>query len=165
MKLVKTAVRVLAGLVIVCSLLLIAGRLYTFYLREAKGESCPTVLGIGSAVVISGSMEDAISINDMIITVRQKAYHPGDIVMYETEGHPVTHRIVDKAGDAFITKGDANNTADSEPVPVDKIAGKVVWIIPGAGVVLSFMQTPLGMMLMLFAAFALLVLPNLFRKQ
>lgn len=47
----------------------------------------------------------------------------------------ITHRVVENRvlmGE-FITKGDANQTEDMNPVPYGNFIGKVVYFLPGAG--------------------------------
>ena len=165
MKTIKIITKIISWILIVCCLGIVLGGIYTFYLREKKGETCPTIFGVGSAVVISGSMEDAIGVNDFIVTLKQDDYFVGDVVMYDAGKHPVTHRIIEKTEDEYITKGDANNVADKEPVKKEQIAGKVVFIIPGVGIVLEYMQSPLGMMILMLGAGAILILPSLFKKE
>ena len=54
----------------------------------------PTVFGCSSAVVLTGSMSGTVEPDDLIITHKQSDYTVGDIVMYQTGGTPVTHRII-----------------------------------------------------------------------
>ena len=112
----------------------------------------PLVLGYGKAVVISGSMEPAILPGDFIVIHRQENYDVGDIVTYQTNGRPVTHRIVEKTPGGYITQGDANNTCDRE-IGKEQIIGRVVKTISGAGNVILFFQNPVWI-LMLFAVIA-----------
>lgn len=47
----------------------------------------------------------------------------------------ITHRVVENRvlmGE-FVTKGDANQTEDMNPVPYGNFIGKVVYFLPGAG--------------------------------
>jgi len=50
---------------------------------------------------------------------------------------PVVHRVYDIAGEGdtkvFITKGDANDEPDTEPILADNIIGKAVFNIPKIG--------------------------------
>ena len=70
------------------------------------------LFGYGNAIIVSGSMEPAISVDDMIVFRKQREYSVGDIVLYNDGFVNVTHRIVEINGDQVITKGDANNAAD-----------------------------------------------------
>ena len=47
----------------------------------------------------------------------------------------------------FITKGDANNTQDAEPVEEEQVIGIVNSRIPKVGDFAMFLQSPLGMII------------------
>ena len=55
-----------------------------------------------------------MSIGDLVIVHREKEYRVGDIVVFDSGGLSVTHRILEKAQEGFVTKGDANNVPDKE---------------------------------------------------
>jgi signal peptidase len=76
--------------------------------------------------VETGSMEEKIHTGDYILIYKKKDYDVGDIITYESETYNITHRIIDKNGDVFTTKGDANNIPDEE-VNLESIIGKVVY--------------------------------------
>lgn len=83
--------------------------------------------GIGSLIVSSGSMEPELSVGDVIIIKECANYEVGDIITYNVEDkYFVTHRIVDKEGNSFVTKGDNNNIEDNQVVLKENIEGKVI---------------------------------------
>ena len=123
--------------------------------RVVLREQIPMLLGYGNAAVVSGSMEPAIVVGDMIIIHRQSDYEVGDIVTYRGTHTSVTHRITEKTAGGYITKGDANNADDVE-IERSLIIGKVVKIVPNAGDVFFFLQSPLGT-LIVFVVFILLI--------
>ena len=133
-----------AALLIIILLL----NLTTVYNTIVKKEQVSMVFGYGSAIILSGSMEPAISVDDVIIIAKQNSYNIGDIVTYKGNSRSVTHRIIDVVEAGFVTKGDANNAPD-DPVSEDRIIGKVVARVPKAGKVLSFLQNPVGIIVML----------------
>lgn len=142
--------------------IMLLSNVYTIIARSVTGEVQPKFLGFSSAIVISGSMSDTIEVNDYIICLDVNDYDVGDIVTYKNErGSLITHRIVSETDAGFITQGDANNTPDSEPVSQSDIVGKVVITIPKLGAFIEFMQTPLGLMCIVFAGFIILYLPSL----
>ncbi len=122
----------------------------------------PSVLGISTAVVVSGSMEPTIGVGDLIVIQSRRAYQVGDVITFSTGGQlPVTHRIIAQNPDgSFVTKGDANNSADLQPIPQEEIAGKVVFTLAGGGRVMEFLRSPLGLLLMVLVIFAALVAPE-----
>ena len=117
----------------------------------------PMPFGVGCAVVQSGSMEPALSIGDLLFVTQQGDYSVGDVVVYQSENILVVHRIVSISNDTVITKGDANNAADA-PFSAQNIKGKVVVSIPVLGYLVDFVKTPLGILLLLIAAIALVEL-------
>lgn len=96
------------------------------------------VLGIGPFKLIgieTGSMTPNIKIGDAVVidkNVNRDELKEGDIVAYL--GHDdivIVHRIIKVNSDeTFITKGDFNNTADSDYVKKSQIKGKVKFKIP-----------------------------------
>lgn len=131
--------------------------LYFINASVFAADAPPMPFGVGASVVLSGSMEPEISVNDVIIVHRETAYHAGDVVVFRQGGSPVVHRIVTVSGSDIITKGDANNASD-EPIRLSDISGKVIGKIPGAGSAVDFVRSPLGVILILGAAIALLEL-------
>ncbi|MEO1769996.1 signal peptidase I [Candidatus Enterococcus ferrettii] len=72
----------------------------------------------------------------------------GDVVTFRVgDGERyLTHRMVERLdnlsgipGDYIVTKGDANNSNDP-PITVDRVAGKVTFVIPKVGTFLAFVQ-------------------------
>lgn len=100
--------------------------------------------------VRSGSMRPSLSMGSLVAVRPAAEYARGDIVTYRVEGkagETITHRIVEKKTDgqtAYITKGDANEDADSEPVPEGSLVGKVVWSMPLIGYPVAAAQSKQG---------------------
>ena len=66
---------------------------------------------------------------DIVIVKKQESYEIGDIITYYLdENCLITHRIVEKYENGFITKGDDNNVNDKEIVKLDQIIGKVIYV-------------------------------------
>ena len=95
----------------------------------------------GAALTVrSGSMTPALSIGDLVVVrpVDASALHVGDIATYrEQSGGLVTHRIVAVDGEGasrtYTFRGDANASADPEPVPADAVQGRVWFAVPYLG--------------------------------
>ncbi len=135
------------------------------YLANAKGlagNQMPMPFGTGVAVVLSGSMEPALGVNDLIIVREADGYQVGDIVVYQSGNTLVVHRVIASDGKTVITQGDANNIAD-DPIAAGTIKGRVIAHIPAVGLAVNALKTPVGTLLMLLAAFALTELS--FRKE
>ena len=56
-----------------------------------------------------------------------------DIISYEEDGNIITHRLIKKEEDTFITKGDFNNYQD-KPIKKEQIIGKVISIKRNVGI-------------------------------
>ena len=144
--------------------LVIGLRLYSWNAQVLGGNAMPMPFGYGVSVVLSGSMEPVLSVNDLVLVHEQEAYEPGDIVVYQSGNMLVLHRLVELADGVAITRGDANNASDP-PIAVSAIKGKAVAQVPGLGAVGLFLKTPAGFLLVLSAAILFLELPYWRERQ
>lgn len=95
-----------------------------------------SIWGYKPLVVMSGSMEPTLQVGGILYyhEFDLEDFENGDILVYSTKEHIISHRLVDKTGDGFITKGDNNNTIDSRLVNNNQILGKGTnWSIPFIG--------------------------------
>lgn len=139
---------------------------FNVYLANANslaGNKLPMPFGFGTAVVLSGSMEPALSVNDFIIVHESESYDINDIVAYDSGSGMIVHRIIEQHGNTFITKGDANNISD-EPITKEAVKGKVVFSIPHAGVVIKAIRSPVGIVIIIIAV-GLLIAGSFQRKR
>ncbi len=164
MKTLKIIGAVLRGLLLAVLALLLLGNLYIIGAKALLQEENPTLFGYSWMVVLSGSMEPEISLDDLIFCKEEDSYAVGDVVTYVRNGSMTTHRIVARGQEGFITKGDANNIEDAAPVPEDSILGRVVFAIPKVGLVLTYLKTPLGMLCLVVVGLILIELPYLISK-
>ncbi len=152
-KVLKKIPNILLGIVTLILALIVIFN-FACFVKRARGEQCPTVFGLGSAVVISGSMEPNISINDLVIILKRDSYEVGEVVTYKGNTTPVTHRIIEKGEDEnglyYVTQGDnkeTNNTDDGK-IYAHRIVGKVILAIPRVGEMHAFFGTPGGFILL-----------------
>ncbi|KZN23117.1 hypothetical protein A4G99_16600 [Haladaptatus sp. R4] len=87
------------------------------------------VPGFGSYSVLSGSMEPTIHTGSLVYTKDTGDYTTGDIITFVVAGDTVTHRIVDKTPEGFITKGETQKQ-DSWRITPDQIRGEYLFSIP-----------------------------------
>ncbi|MFC5366801.1 signal peptidase I [Salinirubrum litoreum] len=128
----------------------------------------PGVIGADqSYVVLTGSMEPAISPGDAVVVdaVDPASIVAGDVITFQRSAAndiPTTHRVMDvvngDAGLAFVTKGDANEDVDASVVTPDRVVGKVVLTIPFIGYVVQFVNSPLGFVALVVIPFGLLLI-------
>ena len=151
---IRTAVIVVISLIIGISV-------YTWNAKNISGDAMPMPFGMGVGVVLSGSMEPDISIDDVIIVkkIEPQEYRKGDVVVYQSNRMLVVHEIIEISEDGkyVTTKGKANNDADS-PISVGYIKGKVVKIYPELGKIVNLIKTPIVTVIILAVAIMLLVL-------
>lgn len=130
--------------------------------RSLAGNKLPMPFGFGVAVVLSGSMEPALSVNDVILVRESENYNINDIVVYDSGREMIVHRIEEQNGDTFTTKGDANNVSD-EPISAEAIKGRVVFSIPYAGVAVKALRSPVGIIIIILIS--ILLTEGSFRRK
>ena len=97
--------------------------------------------GVQPTIIHSGSMRPALDTGDVVIIseVSLDTIKVGDIIQYEMNNFSTVHRVYDIYGPGegnamiFITKGDANDDPDVEPVLPNQITGKAIFTIPKIG--------------------------------
>lgn len=92
------------------------------------------LLQIKPAIVVSGSMEPEIHTGSLVfIDMKKTEAEVGDIIAFEKGSIFVTHRIEKITEEGYITKGDANKTADMGVVTEDAVIGTAIFSIPYVG--------------------------------
>jgi signal peptidase len=107
----------------------------------------PAAFGLRPVVVISGSMQPAVDPGDVaVIDPAPGAPRPGGMVLVHdpaAQNQLLLHRVVEvRADGTLITRGDANSSADSTPVPASAIVGRVRFVVPAAGRVAMLAHGP-----------------------
>ena len=152
----------LRRLLLVIVSLVIGGNLYLWNAQSVLNNTLPTPFGYGFAVVMSGSMEPALRVDDLVVIHAREEYRVGDIIVFQSGNERIIHRIVAIDGETVQTKGDANNVPDA-PVTLSEVKGTLVLRLPGVGVIARALRNPLGIVIVLAAAFVLLEMS--YRKQ
>lgn len=111
-----------------------------------------TILVIRNFTVLSGSMEPSIKTGSLVFIIPKQTYKNGDVISFSQNGQlVVTHRIVktitEGAEKQYITKGDANNTADKTLVPESAVIGKEIFAVPYIGSFSIFLKTLPGLII------------------
>lgn len=122
-----------------------------------------TILGYSLYTVETGSMEPTIPTGALIIgkEIPPKDIKKGDIITFALAG-VVTHRVVEVNYDAdtdyysFVTKGDANETNDPNPVPGINVLSVVKASFPFVGETIKFFKPP-GAGLLIVVAIGMLI--------
>ena len=124
---------------------------YSMNARRVFRNAMPMPFGIGSSVVLSGSMEPTLAINDLVLVKAQDSYQIDDVVVYQTGGSLVIHRIIELRDGGYVTKGDANNTEDGLIAP-EAVKGRMFFRVPYLGAAVRFLQTLPGAALVIALA-------------
>ena len=102
----------------------------------------PKLLNYQAYTVISGSMEPAIETGSLVYIgpVEPQDVQVEDVIAFyggRDSNAIITHRVVENrvVMGEFITKGDANQTNDMNPVPYEELIGRVELTIPKFGMV------------------------------
>ncbi len=125
--------------------------LYSWNAESLTGNKMPMPLGFGASVVLSGSMESALSVDDLVIIRKTQAIDINDIVVYQDGNSLVIHRVIEIDGDKITTKGDANNTADA-PIDRSLVKGVLVCAVPYVGAIVGFLRQPAVVIILLAGA-------------
>jgi signal peptidase len=111
----------------------------------------PRALGWQLVVVSGGSMSPTIPFGSVAVleTVSSEDLHAGDVVMYPSGNGKsmITHRILSISSvDGITTKGDANPTADIDPISASSVRGRYLFHVPWFGYFVHWMGTRNGYM-------------------
>lgn len=117
-------------------------------------------------LIQSGSMEPSIMTGDVIISKPQAEYTKNDVITYRDHGgRVVTHRILEVleegGGEAYKTKGDANQDIDPVPIPKEEVIGEVQLAIPKLGYLLVYAKTKAGMVLLVVVPATIMIYDEL----
>ena len=87
----------------------------------------PVFWGFKPLVVISGSMEPILKVGGILYYENYDIndFNKGDVLVYKTKKHIISHRIVKRVNTGFITKGDANKSNYRRVLKSTQILGKV----------------------------------------
>ena len=145
-KILKMAVSVIL-IILACAVLYALAFTAVVKIKDPQGVSMP--FGFGASFVLSGSMEPEISTDDLVFVKRADELHVGDVVLYNTGGSNVLHRITKIDGDIITTQGDANNTED-KPFSKSAVLGVYIGKIPSGGKIIRFVTNPPFVMAVVF---------------
>ena len=104
--------------------------------------TAPRLLGYGSVVVSSGSMEPAIRVADVVVTSSTDGSDLGEgsVINFVHGDETRLHRIVEATPDGYRTIGDANRTADSDLVLPSQIQGIGIVVVPFVGMAATWVD-------------------------
>ena len=111
----------------------------------------PRLAGYRLYTVVSGSMEPEIPVGSLVFVhdAAPEDMVEGDVIAFYgavDSSAVITHRVLSNSitMGQFITKGDANEEQDVNPVPYDNFIGKVVYTFPSIGTAAETLAGPVG---------------------
>ncbi len=124
--------------------------------------------GIRLYHVKSGSMGELLPIGSVCFVSTYSKYEnikAGDVISFRvSDDMLVTHRAEKIMDNVIITKGDANNAEDPDPVTKENYIGKTVFAIPHIGRLFDSLHTFKGALLLGIIAI-LLIISGIFYKK
>ncbi len=165
----KIVLRWSINLIILFLLFIIASSIFSIVQAKLNPKAIPSFLGLKPFTILSGSMQPFLEKGDMILVkpVEAEKIEAGDVITFRMDEETlVSHGVVDLSLDEdgisrYITKGDANETEDIQPIGEDQLIGKFLLSIPKGGYLAKFTQTPKGIILFIFLPVALLIIPKI----
>ncbi|WP_164218240.1 signal peptidase I [Virgibacillus sp. YIM 98842] len=157
----KKIVKFISSLVTSILMVVLLVTLFMVVITKASGNEA-NLFGYQIKTVLSGSMEPSFKTGSIIAIETggdMTRFQEGDVITFQTEEEIiVTHRVIEvnEEGQQYITKGDANDGADMNPVLSENILGEYTgFTIPYVGYVMNFANTREG-------AALLLIVPGVF---
>ena len=136
----KSRIRKLSISNIVFYILMMLSVFLILNIISQKSDKVYNIIGFRTYTVLSGSMEPNIDPGDLVVTIKSNNFKEGDIITFNNKNQVITHRIEEIRDTEFITKGDNNNSVDSDIVVKNNIIGKVVLTIPKVGYIFKFLS-------------------------
>lgn len=158
----KKKTGILRTLLLLAVSLILGLNIYLWNARSLVGNALPMPFGYGVSVVLSGSMEPALSVDDLVFLRETQSVEEGDVIVYQRGRELIIHRVMMNDGKMLQTKGDANPVTDT-PINISDVKGKMIGKVPFAGKIVRALKTPAGVAAVIIAAFALTELS--YRKE
>lgn len=163
----------IAGNVFFGVMVLMVVMMVFFVIQNKASGGSPKFAGHHMYIVLSGSMAPAFDTGSVTFVrpVKAEQIEEGDIITFRGLGNSdalTTHRVVEIDGSEpgnikFVTKGDANDVNDPNPVPGENLVGKVTLAIPYLGYLMAFGQTKQGMLVLIIIPGVLLIVSEAYK--
>ena len=144
--LVKKVFKIIGNIVFAVFIVVCIAIVAQSFMSKAEGKTGGSFFGLRNYVVLTGSMSPTFNAGALIwvMDTPLEEFKIGDIVSYyvsDDKETVLTHRVVRITENGeLITRGDTNNVDDARPVTKDKVIGKAVFWMNGAGYVIDKLQ-------------------------
>ena len=116
----------------------------------------PLVMGYQVYDVVTGSMEPEIPVGSVVYVKDTDPLNveEGQIIAYQREEGVIVHRVVTNRTSLgeFVTKGDANQVEDLEPIPYEAFLGVTEMHLPMVGAFMAIYASTVGKIYLLLTA-------------
>ncbi len=144
-------------------LIIVLFNLYIIFQKISHPNQIVTIFGYKTYIVSSGSMEPYLQVGDIILVDNVETadnINVDDIITFSQEqGKDITHRVIEikeiNGFKSFVTKGDNNNSPDSNEVKFENIRGKYSGKIDGIGKFILDVKTSFGAIIFIIVIFAI----------
>ena len=130
--------------------------------------TAPRIFGYEIYDVLSGSMEPEIPVGSVIYVqkVDPSEVEVDDVIAFYDGESVIAHRVVTNRTSLgeFVTKGDANEVEDFDPIPYDALIGRVELHLPMLGRAMALYASNVGKIYLLIA-FACGIMLNLLAER
>ena len=130
--------------------------------------TAPRIFGYEIYDVLSGSMEPEIPVGSVIYVekVDPSEVDVDDVIAFYDGESVIAHRVVTNRTSLgeFVTKGDANDVEDFDPIPYDALIGRVALHLPLLGHAMALYASSVGKVYLLLA-FACGIMLNLLAER
>lgn len=135
--------------------ILLLSSLSILYQKFIQKTAYIDIFGYKTFMVLTGSMEPSIKVGDIVLikNVSKEDIKEGDVITFapDNTSQTVTHRVIElvqENGETFYkTKGDNNNSPDSDLVSYKNIVGKLSLKISHLGLIINSIATTGGIAL------------------
>lgn len=141
MKMFKKALSNGLNLIIICTSFLLLFNIFLDIQTSILEQPYKSFLGYSIFEIQTGSMSGAIEEGDCVLVKASTSAKLNDIITYKLGDNYITHRVVQKYQNLYVTKGDSNNT-DDYPINNKQIVGIVVRVMPHMGTVRKVLFNP-----------------------
>ena len=121
------------NVLIICTSFLLFINIFLDIQTSLLHKSYKSFFGFSVFEIKTGSMAGTVEIGDWILVKNTKNVDLNDVITFDDNGNFVTHRVVQKYNDMFVTRGDSNNVADA-PIDSSQVVGKVIKVLPKLGI-------------------------------
>ncbi len=150
-------------LMVICTIFLLIS-IYNFVQVKILKNDYSNFFGYTLFEVETGSMKPTIKPGDWIILKTSKEVKVDDIITYKQGKNYITHRVIESYSNAYVTKGDNNNSKD-DPISQKQIIGKVIKILPKFGILKKTIFNPVVIILSLITLVILNIYIKLGKKE